>query len=363
MAAPGLSAESGGRGSGNFGLLDSDRRPLKWVKRNIAGFGGDPSRVTIFGESAGGMSVSMLAASPAARGLFARAISESGGSFGPLNWRGAAGTAVLPLSVAEANGTKFLKALSVRGVGEARALPAEAVLKTPGEFWPVADGSVILGDQWDLYERGHYNDTPVLIGTNADEGALFVPSAKPAVYTAKVREGYGAWADKVLGAYPASDDAVALRSARDLFRDVAFAWPTWTWARLQAKTGKESAVYIYDFAHSPPWPGVAMFSGWGPVHGSEIGYVFGTLSAAPYIPWKDEDRALADRMASYWVNFATNGDPNGPGLPVWPAYTARTPAEMRLDIPSHAQPVANLDKLQVLDGYFAWRREEAAKQR
>jgi para-nitrobenzyl esterase len=221
----------------------------------------------------------------------------------------------------------------------------------------VADGQVILGDQWPLYASGRYNDVPVLIGTNADEGALFVASAKPAAYRTQVRAGYGAWADKVLAAYPATDDAGTLRSARDLFRDAVFAWPTWAWARLQSRTGK-SAVYVYDFAHSPPWPGLAMFSGWGPVHGSEIGYVFGTLGSAGYIPWKDEDRALSETMMSYWVNFAASGNPNGPGLAPWPAYTTTDPAEMRLDIPSRAQPVANLDQLKVLDGYFAWRRAE-----
>jgi para-nitrobenzyl esterase len=303
----------------------------------------------------------MLAASPLAKGLFTGAISESGGNFGPERHANEGGTNMVSLPTAEKNGTAYLSKLGVTAIADARKKSAEVILKNSnsalGGAWPVFDGYVLLGDQYKLYEAGKYNDTPVLIGSNADEGALFVPSIAAAVYQSSIHTGYGDYADKIFAAYPGDTDANALRSARDMFRDATFAWPTWAWARLQSRTGK-GKVFVYYFSHRPQYPNTPQFKDWGASHGSEIAFVFGNFSAA--MAPTPADQAVSDEVSSYWVNFAKTGDPNGAGLPAWPAFTDANQRVMKLNDPSEAIPVPNLDKLQVLDGYFAWRRGEAA---
>ncbi len=359
MAHPELSRESG-KGSGTYGIQDMIAG-LQWVKNNIAQFGGDPSCVTIFGESAGGIAVSMLSAAPPAKGLFQRAISESGGSFAPPRTANEAGENVPSLKLAESNGKAFLKKLGAADIKAARALPAEQIQKAlgggmggGGSFWPVADGNVLPGDPYELYEKGSFNDTPILVGTNSNEGGLFMRGpATPASFEKQIRSGYGDRADVILNAYPHATDAEAARASADVFREFAFAWPTWAWARMQSQKGKGKAfVYYYDH-RTPASPD-------GANHAAEVTYVFGNLGGPGGAP-SPEDLALSDLIRSYWINFARTGDPNGSGLPQWSSFTERDQKVMFFNGTASAKPIPNLEKLKAYDAYYSWRREQAKK--
>jgi para-nitrobenzyl esterase len=352
LAHPELSRERDGI-SGNYGLLDQIAG-LQWVQENITSFGGDPGNVTIFGESAGGIAVSMLAASPNARGLFHRAISQSGGSFGPPKFEHEGGQQVRPLSVAESLGQDYLAALGVEHIAAARALPAVELVKVQREWWPVFDGHILPGDQYALYQAGKFNDTPILVGTNSDEGALFArPGATPESFVAQIRAGYGARADEVLSAYPHATTDEAFKASKDIFRDAALAWHTWTWARLQAAKGQGKA-FVYYFDHRTAENPV------GSPHAADLAYVFGNFRQTDNAETRRADEALSHQIQTYWVNFARTGDPNSSGAPFWPEFTQQRQEVLVLDTISRTSKVPNLKQLQALDSYFAWRREQIA---
>jgi len=359
LAHPELSSENPNKVSGNYGLLDMIAG-LQWIQKNIAAFGGDSNKVTIFGESAGGIAVSMLCASPLAKGLFHGAISQSGGSFGPTRPTTYPGENMKTLQQAEQAGIEYAQKVGAATIADLRKIEPD---KLPmgmgmGGAWPIVDGIVIPDDQYLLYEAGKYNDVPILVGYNSDEGASFSREKTPEEYFAGVKTRYGKFADDLIKAYPAAETSVP-KTARDLARDAAFGWQTWIWARLQSKTGK-SKVFYYYFDQHPDYPKDSPRYGFGSPHGQDVAYVFMHLDKSKPETTKS-DLEISEAMGTYWTNFAKYGDPNGKGVPKWPAFSDANPEVMVLGPTPHIGSVPSAESLKILDEYFRWRRTAEGK--
>jgi len=318
LAHPELTRESPHASSGNYGLLDQVA-VLRWVHRNIAALGGDPGRVTIAGQSAGSSSVSILMASPLAQGLFQQAIGQSGGFFEPLQL-----APHFALRNAERDGMAFARALGARTLAELRALPTATILRAnAGRIThPVTEPFLLPRPPFDVFAARQQAQVPLLVGVNAQEAVALADfrNVRAATFAADITAAFGPLPQPLLDAYPHQADDADARRARIAFEtDLRFGWNMWAWARLQAASS--APVFAYRFEQSPPFPAGSPYAGWGASHFAELWYMFDHLDQEPW-RWTAGDRQLADAMAAYWTNFVKTGNPNGRGLPRWPAARA-----------------------------------------
>ncbi|KAI1355875.1 alpha/beta-hydrolase [Xylaria sp. FL0043] len=343
LALPELSAESGQQASGNYGIMDQIAA-LKWVQRNIEAFGGDRENVTIGGVSAGGASVHILRASPLARGLFSKAICESGPGMAPAIDGPGHIAAYMTLAAAEEAGVELLHSLGASSLAELREMPSEKILtanlpRRQG-IWksylrpvstslsvydtanPIVDGYVLPQSPLTAFTSGQAADIPFLAGSTADDGTALPRLDSLTDYRAFIKETFGEQADEALKLYPASTDTEVWTSSWKLLADQVFYWPTWTSARLQSRYMKSPAWY-YEFSRSPPIPAnseIVERKFAGAFHLAGAMYAFGNLDAWQW-DWSNADQSLSRKMMQTWVHFVRTGTPEGSqgGVSSWPA--------------------------------------------
>jgi para-nitrobenzyl esterase len=343
LAHPDLTAESEHHASGNYGLMDQVAA-LHWVQSNIRGFGGDPSRVAIAGQSAGAMSVQDLLASPLAKGLFHAAIADSG--------IGGRGVPVRTLAEAEKAGADFAASKKADSIAALRALPAADLVAKPGAglaFAPIVDGWVVPDQPMILTtSAGRDNDVPVITGFQADDFRMGGggPAVTAASFKERARKVYGSMADEFLKLYPAENDEQAAQSEAASARDRARSG-MYLWASKRAATHK-SPVYIYYFDRAIPWPAHPEF---GAFHSGELPYTFGNLKVLDR-PWEPIDTKVAQMMMAYWKGMTATGNPNSASVQAWSPVNPSKRSVMRIGADSGPIPPADDARFDFWKRYF-----------
>lgn len=342
LSHPSLDGESADRTSGNYALLDV-LAALRWVQANARSFNGDPSRVLLFGESAGGVDVCLLTASPLSGGLFSRALVESGGcAASPRAAANAAGDRLLAATgcASRSDATACLRSQTPEAI--LRALPAEVTGISPNDFGPSIDGRVLPGAPLERVAAGTHQHVPIVIGTNADEAGRMVPATvvTPMQYETAARaylSQYGltpAQVDGALALYPVSRFGTPRAALVQLITDTRWTCPARSYLRT-FRAAQGEPVYRYFFTRTLDPTRAPLASRDGAYHALELFYVFGSLNIGGYRPTAD-DLSVSEAVQGYWLRFAATGDPNGAGAPAWPRFEAATDAHLEINAPPRA---------------------------